>query len=135
MSTRKLADPVATILGVPGRLKALRVAFGSSQGGIAALLGMKPSQWNRYEKGRRVPDWKVLQLIAAKTDRSVRWILTGRDEEPDQRPWELVALLGLVERYYREHGSGDPLWSAMMAGLERALAVNPAARSGTHSRD
>jgi transcriptional regulator with XRE-family HTH domain len=115
MSSRKLTDPVSTILGVPERLRTLRGAL--SQAAFAKRLGMKAPQWNRYEKGQRLPDPKVLERVEALTGKSIYWILTGR--QPSE-PVPMQFQLWLDKEWQATHS-----FTALVEALRELEVIEP----------
>ena len=60
-----------------------RLLEGKGKAEFARSIGILPQQLSRYLKGR-VPDLKTLLKIAAATEKSVEWLVTG--EETGQTP-------------------------------------------------
>ena len=60
-------------------LQKFRIETGLSQKDFAASVGMKPTTYNGYEKGRHLPSFDVLMMFADKWGVSVVHLL-GEDE-------------------------------------------------------
>lgn len=60
------------------RLRALRIVAGyETADAFAALLGIEPARYRKYERGEATPAIDVLESIGIKTETSIDWLLFG----------------------------------------------------------
>jgi len=64
---------------------------------MAAMFDVSIAAVQRYEGGR-VPRGEILQRIARKTNKSVEWLLTGREHTAGDRAAEEASLYGDLAR-------------------------------------
>jgi transcriptional regulator with XRE-family HTH domain len=60
------------------RIRALR-GLETTQASFANEIGISQGQLSRYEKGNSEISAAVLLVLAEKSDRSIEWLLTGKD--------------------------------------------------------
>ena len=66
---------------LPDRLISIRKQRGLNKSQAAALIGLSPIGYLRYEQGKRIPSLQILEIIALKLYTSVDY-LTGASEDP-----------------------------------------------------
>lgn len=66
------------------RIKHLRISRGATQKQLAALLGMTPNAYQKYEYGEREPTMDAFIALADYFDVSLDY-LVGRSDDPTRR--------------------------------------------------
>jgi transcriptional regulator with XRE-family HTH domain len=108
--------PYGEFYDISGRIRQIRGEL--KKGKFADLLGITRPNYYKYEDGRKPPA-DVLQKIADYGGTTVKWLLTGKEEEkdlPDQppvvpkpgRPCEIqeflfAEVLRAVEKFWGKH--------------------------------
>ena len=66
---------------LPNRLISIREQRGLNKSQTAAMIGLSPIGYLRYEQGQRIPSPQMLEIIALKLHTSVDY-LTGTSDDP-----------------------------------------------------
>lgn len=74
------------------RVRALRDGKGWTAEQMAIALGIPPDRYRKYENRSPLPQW-LIPKFAQITDRSIEYVLTGKDRRPTVLPAKQVARL------------------------------------------
>ncbi len=95
------------------RIKRVRVKAGLTQGELARRLGIAYPTLNKYERGHRTPDARLLSQIAKLLACDPGWLLTGESglhdmlSVPEAAPAIQIPLISKVTDDFPEHVSED----------------------------
>lgn len=80
--------------GFPARVAAQRGRSGMTQEELARKAGISVSYVTMMERGKRVPRWKMLEVIAQALDTTPEWLMSGRT--PADEADELAGLRMII---------------------------------------
>jgi transcriptional regulator with XRE-family HTH domain len=83
MSTIKNKRVEPNLKAIGRRIREIR-GFDLSQGEFGRILGIGQAQVAKYEKGQSAPTVVLLLRLKAHSGRSIDWILSGENVEPEQ---------------------------------------------------
>ena len=85
----------------PQRLRQAREKVGISQKELGIRVGIEPSsassRMNHYEKGRHMPDYETLELLAKELDKPIAYFFCDKDSLA-----ELICLLDALSEDQRQ---------------------------------